>query len=280
MPLVQFNNRLFIHNSIEFYTCIKELRGTTNSMLEKCQNIGRVDLTLQQLTQLRKDFKNFNLVLFDQWRADLYTTTTWRKTDIKHSKYYQSPEYLLGGFIDTKPSSYAKWLIPKNKASIFQEDSKTDLTNLGGIQQAEKELNKNVLEIKAPVKKTGYLSKILFKQSNYINRTFYTELNEKLQIYGLILTSPIDDIKTTNLIRPESSLRFRVVHNKYMDYIVLQLEVIRKPGKIETKDAKVTNFSILSTNPKRKVCSKKKMSFQLVDEISIADLRNYNVMKN
>ena len=167
MPLVQFNNRLFIHNSIEFYTCIKELRGTTNSMLEKCQNIGRVDLTLQQLTQLRKDFKNFNLVLFDQWRADLYTTTTWRKTDIKHSKYYQSPEYLLGGFIDTKPSSYAKWLIPKNKASIFQEDSKTDLTNLGGIQQAEKELNKNVLEIKAPVKKTGYLSKTLFKQKNF-----------------------------------------------------------------------------------------------------------------
>ena len=117
-------------------------------------------------------------------------------------------------------------------------------------------------------------------ESNYINHTFYTELNEKLQIYGLILTSPIDDIKTTNLIRSESSLRFRVVHNKYMDYIVLQLEVIRKPGKIETKDAKVTNFSILSTNPKRKVCSKKKMSFQLVDEISIADLRNYNVMKN
>ena len=38
-------------------------------------------------------------------------------------------------------------------------------------------------------------------------------------------------IKTTNLIRPESNLKFRVVHNKYMDHIVLQLEDIRKPGK-------------------------------------------------
>ena len=126
------------------------LRGTPNSMLQKCQNIVRVDLTSQQLTQL-KDFKKSNLVLFDQW------TTTWRKNDIKHNKYYQWPEYWLGGFVNTKPSSYAKWLIPKNKASIIQEDIKTDLTNLGEIQQAEKELDKNVLEIKALVKKRRFI---------------------------------------------------------------------------------------------------------------------------
>ena len=67
------------------------------------------------------------------------------------------------------------------------------MTNLGGIQQAEKELDKNVLEIKSLVKNIGDLSKILFKQkrffflcdeSNYINHTFYTELIKKLQIYG------------------------------------------------------------------------------------------------
>ena len=32
MPLVQFSNGLFIRSGIEFYTCIKELRGTINSM--------------------------------------------------------------------------------------------------------------------------------------------------------------------------------------------------------------------------------------------------------
>ena len=62
-----------------------------------------------------------------------------------------------------------------------------------------------------------------------------------------------------------------------MDHIALQLEDIRKTGKIETKDAEVTNFSILSTKPKRRVGSKGKMSDHIVDEIRIVGLQNYNV---
>ena len=78
-------------------------------------------------------------------------------------------------------------------------------------------------------------------------------------------------------MRPENSLKFRVLYNKYMDNIFLQLEDIRKPGKIEAEDAKVTNFSILSTKPKRKVGFKRKMSYQLVDEFRFVGLRNYNL---
>ena len=44
-----------------------------------------------------------------------------------------------------------------------------------------------------------------------------------------------------------------------MDHTVLQQEDIRKPGKIETKGTKVTNFSILSTKPKRRIDSPAKM---------------------
>ena len=88
---------------------------------------------------------------------------------------------------------------------------------------------------------------------------------------------PICGIKTTNLIRPKSSLKFSVVHNKYMDHFVLQLEDIRKPGKIETKNARVTNILILSTKPKKKVGSKGKMSYQIVDEIKTVGLQNYSV---
>ena len=116
----------------------------------------------------------------------------------------------------------------------------------------------------------------MFDESNYINHTFYTELNKNLQVSGLISTSAIS-IKITNLMRPENSLKFRVLYNKYMDNIFLQLEDIRKPGKIKTKDAKVTNFSILSTKPKRKVSFKRKMSYQLVDEFRFVGLRNYNL---
>ena len=74
------------------------------------------------------------------------------KKQYQIQQIHQWPEYWVVRFGDTKPSSYEKWLIPKNKASIFQEDIKTDLTSLGGIQQTEKELDKNVLEIKALVK--------------------------------------------------------------------------------------------------------------------------------
>ena len=75
MSLVHFKGGLFISSGIEFYTYIRELRGTTNSMLEKCQNLGRVNLTLKNLAQLRKDFKNFSLVSFDQWRANRHVPT-------------------------------------------------------------------------------------------------------------------------------------------------------------------------------------------------------------
>ena len=63
-----------------------------------------------------------------------------------------------------------------------------------------------------------------------------------------------------------------------MDHIDLQLEDIRKQGrKIETKDAKVTKFSILSTKSKRKVGSKKKMFYQLVDDFRTVGLQNYKL---
>ena len=62
-----------------------------------------------------------------------------------------------------------------------------------------------------------------------------------------------------------------------MGHIVLQLEDIRKPGKIETKDAKVKNFLILSKKPKRKIGSKGKMSYQIIDEIKIVGLQNFSL---
>ena len=74
---------------------------------------------------------------------------------------------MLGGFVDTKPSSYATWLVPKYKAAIFQEDVKTDLTNLRGIQQTEKELDKNILKIKALVKEIGDLSKFYLNKKTF-----------------------------------------------------------------------------------------------------------------
>ena len=137
------------------------------------------------------------------------------------------------------------------------------------------------MEIKNLVKKQTIYQKLrlnkqtfsLYDESNYINLTFYTALNKKLQVYGKISTSAIS-IKTTNLIRPENSLKFTVLYNKYMDHIVLELQDIRKLGKIETKGAKDTIFSVLSRKSKRIVWSKEKKSYQLVDEFRIVGLQN------
>ena len=88
-------------------------------LLEKCQNLRRVNLTLQNLAQLRKDFKNFSLVSFGQWRVNRHVTKTWQKIDIKHNKYYQWPEYWLDGFVHIKPSSYAEMVKTKKQSLYF-----------------------------------------------------------------------------------------------------------------------------------------------------------------
>ena len=43
---------------------------------------------------------------------------------------------------------YKKWLIAQNNVCIFDYDINKDLAKVGGIQQAEKEFDKNVMELK------------------------------------------------------------------------------------------------------------------------------------
>ena len=144
--------------------------------------------------------------------------------------------------------------------------------------------NKNVISIKKLVEKIGDLSEItlqqknffLYDESNYINHTFYNELNKKVQMYSVIST-PAIGIKTTHLITTATSPKFGVTEDKHKEQIVLQLEDIRKPGKIATKGNKITNFSILRTEQKKTVGTKKNISLILIDEVKIGGLKNYNV---
>ena len=218
---------LFVKTFV-FFTAVGLVRGT-GTITDNCKCFSIYNILSSQQRQLRDDFKNFSLTLFDIWYVENNTLTAWQKNDIKYNKYYQWHERWLGGFIkDTSKPTYSKWFITPCNGQIFNNSIITDLSKLGGIQQAEKELDKNVLEVKDLVEEIGNISDFTLKQknfflydeSNYINHTFYTELNKKLQIYGLISTSTIG-IKTMNLIRPRNSLKFRVLHNKYMDHIVL-----------------------------------------------------------
>ena len=96
--------------------------------------------------------------MFDIWYVENNALTTWQKNDIKYNKYYQWSEYWLGGFInDTSKLTYSKCFVAPYKGHIFNNGIITDLSKLRGIQQAEKELGKNVLEVKNPVEKIDNL---------------------------------------------------------------------------------------------------------------------------
>ena len=111
-----------------------------------------------------------------------------------------------------------------------------------------------------------------------IFHTFCTELNQKLQIYGLISTSSIG-IKTAQLVRPSNSLKFRVMNNKILTQLILSLEDIKEPGEIKTKDAKVTNFSLLSTKRKTITGLKRKMSYEIKGEFRIFRIQNFELFE-
>ena len=93
-------------------------------------------------------------------------------------------------------------------------------------------------------------------------------------MYGLISTDGIG-LKSSVLITPKNSLKFNVVEKKYKEKVVLQLEDIRREEKIDVKDNKIINISILlSTKKKRKkkpnrIDKKREMPVDRVDEIKI-----------
>ena len=98
-----------------------------------------------------------------------------------------------------------------NINNVFNEDWERKITKRerSGLEDL---LNKNAKEIKELINRIGDLSKLtleqksffLYNESNYINHIFYTELNKKIQVYGLISTHGI-------VVTPQISLKFNVL---------------------------------------------------------------------
>ena len=163
MSLIQTNNGFYIRRGVIFFTCLREFKAD-GLIIHKCHHFRTIKIQPNSLAQLRRKFENFSLTWFDEWRNRADIKTIWHKNDIQHSKYYQWPEYHLGGFLRNVTPIYTKWFLQISNATIFQTDINRNLAYLGVIQQTEKKINKNVLEIKKLVQKIGDLSKIKFKQ--------------------------------------------------------------------------------------------------------------------
>ena len=69
----------------------------------------------------------------------------------------------------------------------------------------------------------------LYDGSSLITNTFFTELNKKIQSYGMISLEYSKDDKS--LINSKNRLEFNVFNNIQKEYLTLQLEDILTPKK-------------------------------------------------
>ena len=139
--------------------------------------------------------------------------------------------------------------------------------------------------MKKLVKEIGDIRKIVYKEhkifflhddSNIIDHTFFTELNKRVQYYGLI--SLVFNKNNKELITPKNLLKFNTKHNTKQEKITLQLQNVLNPNKIVTVDSKIHYFSILTMKRQDKIGLKRKMQ-KINDKFRIEGLQSFNQYK-
>ena len=108
------------------------------------------------------------------------------------------------------------------------------------LKYCEELFDPNVLVIKKLVKDLGDLTPIVHKErkkiflyddSSIITHICFTEVNKKIQSYGLI--SLEYDKTTANLINSKNRLKFNILNNVERKLITLQLEVFQIQKKLK-----------------------------------------------
>ena len=141
------------HNILHVY---KRFKTTKFNNITVCTYVN-ITIPKTYLDKLKQDYKNFTLTSFDEWwYGHSSRTIRQNKNDLTHNSYYNFPEFWSGGLtFKNKRSVFTKYFINEHSAGIFNYDEFKDLEKLGGLDLAEKELDKDVLEIKSIVNKIG-----------------------------------------------------------------------------------------------------------------------------
>ena len=126
----------------------------------------------------------------------------------------------------------------------------------------------------------AYENFFLYDLENMIKSTFTTELQKEFNIYGLIYFS--GEAKENNklhLVRPKSKLKFQFSKNTYKKEIKFELSKVHKKKTFNVVGDYISNFSMLRTE-KYNIGQKRKVDFELVDEIPILGIQNseFNVL--
>ena len=168
---------------------------------------------------------------------------------------------------ENKPNMSAKVKAPKD---LIENLESKELTLL-------KSLSKKV-KIKSLTH--AYENFFLYDLENMIKPTFTTELQKEFNIYGLIYFS--GEAKKNNklhLVRPKNKLKFQFSRNTYKKEIKFELSKVHKKKTFNVVGDYISNFSMLRTE-KRGIGQKRKLDFELVDEIPILGIQNseFNVL--
>ena len=164
------------------------------------------------LDKLRKQYKNFSLIQFDEWHFNSSSSITlyYYPNCFHHYSHYNWPRYTNVVFRDEEDHIYDKWL--QLSYNFFNAPSHHSIANKGSKEELKQILNKNVFPITELVERIGDLPKLtleqkkyfLYDDSNIIEHAYYAELNRKVQTYGLISTTPIG-IRSTHMVTPKKT---------------------------------------------------------------------------
>ena len=168
---------------------------------------------------------------------------------------------------ENKPNMSAKVKAPKDLIEKLESEELTLLRSLS------KKVNIKSLT-------HAYENFFLYDLENMIKPTFTTELQKEFNIYGLIYFS--GEAKENNklhLVRPKNKLKFQFSKNTYKKEIKFELSKVHKKKTFNVVGDYFSNFSMLRTE-KRGIGQKRKLDFELVDEIPILGIQNseFNVL--
>ena len=106
----------------------------------------------------------------------------------------------------------------------------------------EKELNKIYFSI-GNISTISRYNFFLYDKSNFIEKTFITELNKRVTLYGSISYFCKKKENGVNIINPENKLPVSIDQNTDQEKIRLHLSKLK--GKlIDLKESRIENFSI------------------------------------
>ena len=89
----------------------------------------------------------------------------------------------------------------------------------------------------------------MYDDSNIITHTFFTEVNKKIQSYGLI--SLEDDLNYKNIINSKNKLKLNIINDIQKEFIMLPLEDILNPKKLKQSIKNNKIFNLINWKSKR-----------------------------